>query len=127
MNDWFALIARLILGGYFFSLSFGKLWTWKVHMLRLNLSSFPLPKFFWSLSMLIYLVGGVLIIFGGRTLRLSALSLSLLYTLKLYWTARTTHPSFNSLLHELTVLSGLFLLVAFGGGQFALRLGRRSG
>ena len=124
-RDWAALIGRILLCILFIESGFGKIGGFEGTAGYIASRGLPLPQVLAALSILIELGGGLLVLLGWKTrwvaLVLIVFMIVITPIFHNFWSAPAAAAAAQQInfMKNVSILGGIFLLLAFGPGRYS--------
>lgn len=126
LQDLFALIGRVLIGGVFLWGTFEKMRHWRSVVSYYKTKNIPLLKTILPIGIIMKIVGSLSLLFGWYThvgaLLLLIVALLALFKIHDFWAFNKREQAGQKLLFmkELSIIGGLFMILAFGSGNFSI-------
>ncbi len=126
MMDFFAMIGRICIGGAFLWSAYEKLKHWQNTISRMEMKHVPQVKFVAPIGTGLKIIGAVLVLLGWHAhlgaLLLLIVAIPLTYWAHAFWKMHGPEHAIERamFIKEVAIIGGLFLILAMGGGHFAI-------
>ena len=126
LQDLFALLGRILISGTFLWGAYEKVKNWQTSVSYMRAKGMPQVSITMPVAVGLKIVGGLLVLFGWHThvgaFFLLVVAIPFLYWAHPFWAAAGNEQMVQRgfFMKEVAIIGGLLLLLAMGGGNFAI-------